>query len=268
MVVVRRRSDEPLPGPAANVPTRADALRRIAADVSGRQDLDGLFRDVIDESFTLFGVDQAGLWMYDGSPTPLRLAAQRGLSEEVLESIASLPRDAGTLGFEAIRERDVRVMSGDLSATIPVLRAIYRQAGIRTICFVPIVFRDEALGLLTLYHQRDYAWTADETDLARAFADHMATAIGNARLAESTRTLAGRLRAISELAGRLNRIQDVEGIGAAIVGEARRLIDHDTIRVYRVDHDVGCASRSPSRGRSSASSNPIRRRSGCRSAWA
>ena len=31
-------------------PTRADALRRIAAEVSGRQDLGSLFRDVIDES--------------------------------------------------------------------------------------------------------------------------------------------------------------------------------------------------------------------------
>ena len=90
-----------------------------------------------------------------------------------------------------------------------------------------------------LYHLSDYAWTADETELARAFADHMATAIGNARLAESTRTLAERLRAISELAGRLNRLQDVEGIAQAIVAEARPLIDHDTIRVYRVDHDSG-----------------------------
>ena len=35
---------------------------------------------------------------------------------------------------------------------------------------------------------------------------------------------------------RLNRIQDVDGIGEAIVAEADRLIGHDTIRVYRVDH--------------------------------
>ena len=35
---------------------------------------------------SLFGVDEAGLWMYDGSPTPLKLAAQRG-------SVAGRPRD-------------------------------------------------------------------------------------------------------------------------------------------------------------------------------
>jgi hypothetical protein len=70
--------EEPQPASAADRPTRADALRRIAAEVSGRHDLDGLFRDVIDEAFTLFSVDQAGLFMYDDTPAPLRVVAQRG----------------------------------------------------------------------------------------------------------------------------------------------------------------------------------------------
>jgi diguanylate cyclase (GGDEF)-like protein len=219
--------------------TRADALRRFAAEVSGRQDLEGLFRDVIDESFTLFGVDEAGLWTYDGSPVPLHLVAQRGLSREVLDIIATLPRDAPTAGMEAMRAHQVRVMRGDLSQTLPAVQVIYQRAGIRTICYVPIVFHGEPLGLLVLYHHSDYAWTADETELARAFADHMATAISNARLANSTRTLAARLRVISELAGRLNHLQDVAGIARTIVAETRQLIDYDDIRVYHVDRDAG-----------------------------
>src|SRR4029077_4220377 len=68
------------------------------------------------------------------------------------------------------------------------------------------------------------------------FADQMASAIENARLYEATVDLAARLRAIQDLGARLNRIQDVQGIAEAIVAEARSLIDHDHIRVYRVDH--------------------------------
>ena len=240
MVAARQRPDkDPAVTPIADLPTRATALRRIAAEVSGRQDLDGLFRDVIDEAFTLFGVDQAGLWAYDDGPRPLRLVAQRGLSPDILEIVATLPRDARTTGMDALRAREVRVLGGNLQTTLPKVRAVYRRAGIRTICFVPIVFREAPFGLLVLYHKTEHAWTPDETELARAFADHMATAIGNARLADSTRTMTGRLRAISELASRLNRIQDVTGIGHAIVAEARTLLDHDTIRVYRVDHETG-----------------------------
>jgi diguanylate cyclase (GGDEF)-like protein len=240
MVVAHQRpGDEPPLATGSDLPTRADALRRIAAEVSGRHDIDGLFQSVIDEAFALFGVDQAGLWQYDDSPTPLKLVAERGLAPEVLEIVATLARDARTPGLEALREREVRVLDGDLRAAPPMLRAIYRQAGIRTVCLVPIVFGDVPLGLLALYHATDYAWTDAETDLARTFADQMATAIGNARLAESTRTMTERLRAISELAGRLNRHQDLEGIAQAIVAGARTLIEHDTIRVYRVDHETG-----------------------------
>ena len=67
----------------------------------------------------------------------------------------------------------------------------------------------------------------------------MATAIGSARLADSRRTLADRLTSIAELTGRLSQLRDQEAIAWAIVAEAKRLSDHDTIRVYRVDHETG-----------------------------
>lgn len=221
-------------------PTRADALRRIAAEVSGRQDLAGLFEDVLDESFALFGVDRAGLWMYDpAAATPLTLAAQRGLSPVIVEAIGNIPADAPTTGMDALRERRVRVLDRRMRATIPTLRRVYQDLGVQTVCYVPLVFGEEPLGLLVLYHHTTYAWTADERALARAFGDHMATAIGSARLADSGRTLASRLTSIAELAGRLGHLQDLDGIAWAIVAEARRLIVHDSIRVYRVDHAEG-----------------------------
>ncbi len=52
-------------------PDRSEALRRIASVVSGQRDLAHLFADVIDESFSLFRVDQAGLWTYRDAEQPL-----------------------------------------------------------------------------------------------------------------------------------------------------------------------------------------------------
>jgi diguanylate cyclase (GGDEF)-like protein len=223
-----------------SAPTRADALRRIAAEVSGRQDLAGLFEDVLDESVRLFGVDRAGLWLYDASdPTPLSLAAGRGLSTIIVDTIASLPHDARTTGMQALRDHRVRVLDQAMRTTTATLRRVYREIGVKTVCYVPLVFGDEPLGLLVLYHATRYDWTADERSLARAFGDQMATAIGSARLADSGRTLASRLTSIAELAGRMGEFQGIDDIAWAIVGEARRLLDHDTIRIYRVDHDSG-----------------------------
>ncbi|MGK2851483.1 MAG: EAL domain-containing protein [Candidatus Limnocylindrales bacterium] len=221
-------------------PTRAEALGRIAARLSDRREVAGLFEDVIDEAFALFGVDRAGLWTYDASrDTPLTMAAARGLSEEIVAAITSLPRDADTAGMDALRSRRVRVLDQAMRSTVPSLRLVYRSTGVKSVCFVPLVYGDESLGLLVLYHREPYAWTAEERALARAFGDQMATAIGSARLAESRRSLAERLALIGELSGRLSRLHDTGEIALAILAEVKRLVENDTIRVYRVDHATG-----------------------------
>ena len=221
-------------------PTRADALGRIAARVSGRRDIAGLFEDIIDEAFALFGVDRAGLWMYDAAhERPLTLAAARGLSDEIVEAISTLHRDAKTAGMTAMRDQRVAVLDRDMRATVPALRRLYGRLGVKSVCFVPLVFGEETLGLLVLYHREPYDWTADEQALARAFGDQMATAVGSARLADSSRSLADRLASIGELSARLSRNADLHAIAEVIVAEVRRLTTTDSIRVYRVDHATG-----------------------------
>ena len=140
----------------------------------------------------------------------------------------------------AIRERRVTVLDGDLRWDDPGpaddLPAGRDPDGVLRADRLP---RATPLGLLVLYHRTDYAVDARRDRAGPGVRRPHRDRHQNARLAESTRTLAARLRAISDLAGRLNRIQDVAGIAEAIVAEARRLIDYDTIRVYRVDHEAG-----------------------------
>ncbi len=220
--------------------TRDQALRRFAAEVSGRTDLATLCDDVVGSSVSLFGADRAGLWIIDASAHPFQLAAHRGLSPALREAVARLTLESPAAGVMALRERRITVIRDAAnSASTGELRDVYGRDGLRTVCFVPIVFRDRPLGMLALYHETERAWPAEELELASAFADQMASAIENARLYEATRDLAARLRAVQDLSARLNRIQDVAGIAEAIVTEARSLIDHDNIRVYRVDHETG-----------------------------
>ncbi|MGZ8502057.1 MAG: GAF domain-containing protein, partial [Candidatus Limnocylindrales bacterium] len=220
--------------------TRDGALRGIAAAVSSRTDLATLFDDVIAYTVKLFSVERAGLWLIDDGPRPFRLAAHRGLSPNLRQTVSNLTMGSGSNGGEVARDRQLRVLQ-DAAETAPTaeMREAYRRDGIETVCFVPIVFREQMLGLLVLYHETRREWPAEELELASAFADQMATAIENARLYEATLDLAAKLRAIQDLTARLNRIHDVRGIAEAIVTEARSLIDHDNIRVYRVDHATG-----------------------------
>ncbi|HTC85874.1 MAG TPA: diguanylate cyclase, partial [Candidatus Acidoferrum sp.] len=214
----------------------AHALQNIASDVSGNLDLEAVFEAVLDNSAALFGNDKSGLWLFEPGDHPFRLAASRGLGQDLKDIVAELTIENNSAGLRAINERRITVTTAETN-TAPAISRINAAMGIATICFVPIVFRDEPVGLLALYHSQTHEWPTDERELAGAFADQMAVAIANARLHEGVQSLVARLRSIADLAIRLNRIQDVAGIGAAIVEEAGALIEFDTIRLYRVDRE-------------------------------
>jgi diguanylate cyclase (GGDEF)-like protein/excisionase family DNA binding protein len=216
-----------------------DALRRIAAEVSGPVDLPTLFDEVLTDSMSLFSVTRVGLWLYDRTrPLPFTLAAHHDVPGEVVAAVSLLGAEANTAGLEAIRSQQVVVLRDASANPAFALHDVYKRNGIVSVCLVPAVFGGEPVGLLVLYEDTIRDWTAAEKDFARSFADQMATAIGNTRLRDSVQSLAARLRAIHDLAVRLNRIRDLNELAAVIVEGTERLIELDTIRVYRVDRST------------------------------
>ncbi|HEY7828302.1 MAG TPA: GAF domain-containing protein, partial [Candidatus Limnocylindrales bacterium] len=139
-----------------------------------------------------------------------------------------------------VRDRRVQVMAEPAGQThSPALRSAYERDRIATVCFVPIIFGEAALGALAIDHEAVRAWPESELDLARTFADQVASAVANAQLRDETHDLTARLKAIQALGGRLNGLDDVATIGQAIMAEARNLLEFDNIRVYQVDREAG-----------------------------
>ncbi|HYK94308.1 MAG TPA: EAL domain-containing protein [Candidatus Dormibacteraeota bacterium] len=228
--------------PARNAgATSTDALRRLASELSGSDGLQPVLEEVLENSVRLFHADRAGLWLWHATREhPLELVARREFPSAIEETVAAATHDSHLAGFEALRRREVIVYPNAADSHLTAgMRKLYAANGIKSLCFVPAVFRGAPLALLVLYHHDPYEWTDDEVALARSFGDTVATAIGNARLMASVEDLAARLRAIQDLSARLSSIQDTRGIGETIVAEAHALISYDTLRVYRVDHATG-----------------------------
>ncbi len=236
----------------------AAALRRLASEVSGQLDLETIFADVVADAMDLFGLARMGVWLYRADRRrPFTIAAQHGLSDEVTGWVSTLVPDAPASGLLAIRTRTVVTLADtELDTPTDDVRDLYLRNGIRSVCFAPMIFRDEPVGLLVLYQDAVHVWSDEETTLARGFADQMATAVGNARLNDSVRSLAARLEAVQDLAIRLNRTRGLAEIADLIVEGTERLIEHDSIRVYRVDHETGWCEPIASRGIVGGSATP------------
>ncbi|HEY0444203.1 MAG TPA: GAF domain-containing protein [Candidatus Limnocylindrales bacterium] len=210
---------------------RADALRRVASDISSRLDLDQILSGLVDHALVLFEGDRAAVFLrqHDGKAVA---EVARGLSQTYLNSVRdfpprSLPGAAITARrpLFAIGYRDDPRGAG--------LRAAIVQEGYDTISSAPLFDGDELLGLLNVYHDRPHEWTDGELDTMAALATQAAVAIRTAQNYTQLSRWAAQLQSIQQLGTRLSRLSTVGEIGVAIASELQQLIDFHNVRVYR-----------------------------------
>ncbi|HEY3164295.1 MAG TPA: GAF domain-containing protein [Candidatus Limnocylindrales bacterium] len=227
IVDAARRADE-----NAHRLHRADALRRVASDIGSRLDLDRILAGLVEHAMVLFNGDRAAVFLrgLDGRATA---EVSRGLSQSYLQSVADFPsRSLPSVAAAARRPMFSTRYRDDPRAGD--VRAAVVQEGFDTLCTAPLFDGDELVGLLNVYHDVPYEWSADELDTMAALAEQAAIAIKNAQNFAKMATWAAQLQSIQQLGARLSRLGDEREIGLAIATELRQLIDYHNARVYRL----------------------------------
>ena len=212
-------------GSAAASDARVEALRRVVAEVSANLELDEVFEDVLDSSQALFGADVAGLWLFNPGRHPFELVAHRDLDpgadrrrrddhrrrrrSSALRAIARAPAD---------RARATR-------RARPTSPRSTTRLGYRTVNFVPLDVPRRAGRAARPVPPRAVRLDAGR---ARRCARRSRTRWRPPSRTPACSTPSARAPPACARSrscrSRLNRIQDVEGIGEAIVAEADRLI--------------------------------------------
>ena len=212
--------------------------RRYELLESGREKAarERLFDDVLSSVELVLGADGAAFWREEADHS-LVLTASRSISDDVLQVF---DRHVAT-PLQSIMQRWpdsplVAVPIGDATNAIAdEIRQLSEEQGIIGLAGVPCRVMGEMMGILLVLHRRPHAWSVRDLGLATGLAGQLATAMQNAGLYASVRSLASRLAAIQELSLQLNQLRDAKAIDEAIVAEVGRLVDCDTVRVYRLD---------------------------------
>jgi diguanylate cyclase (GGDEF)-like protein/excisionase family DNA binding protein len=210
---------------------RAEALRRVAADLGSRLDFDQIVSGVLDHAVVLFEADRAAMVLRNADGT-FEPAGARRLSTAWLAAAGDAR--PGSLAAAAIADR--RPVAVPAFASDPrgeALRAAVVQEGFDTICVAPLVVDNDVLGVLSLHHDRRRAWRDADLDVLNAFASHAAVALRTARNYSQMASWAAQLQSIQQLGARLSRMTTVHEIGLTIATELRQLIDYHNVRVYR-----------------------------------
>jgi len=144
--------------------------------------LDDLLGVLLPRIRSILRTDTCAVLLLDEAAGELVARAALGIEEEVEQGVR-IPLGRGFAGRVAEQRRPV--ILDDLDRA-DVFNPILREKGIRSMCGVPLLVRDEAIGVLhvgTLTHRR---FSSDDVELLELVAARVAIAIERAQLHEET----------------------------------------------------------------------------------
>ena len=212
---------------------RTDALRRVAADIGSRLDLDRILAGLVDHAMVLFDADRAGVFL-SASDGQESAAVTRGLSQRYLQAVRdfpvrSLPAPRGGRSSTDVRHELPRRCRGATTSAPPSSRrgstrsARRRSSTARSCsaCSTSITTR-RTPGPRTSSRR----WRSSPTRPASRSRTPRTSRRWPPGPPSSSRS--------SSSGARLSRLTDEHEIGIAIATELRQLIDYHNVRVYRL----------------------------------
>ena len=212
---------------------RAEALRRVEADIGSRLDLEQILARLVEHALVLFDGDRAAVFLKEPSGR-MRARVSRGLSSAFLTALQDLP-DRSLSAAAVAAQRPLWSTNYRDDPRGAGVRAAVIQEGFDSMCVAPLFDGDVVHGFLVVYHDRRHEWSDEEVETMSALAGHTTVAIKAAQDYTKLSSWAAQLQSIQQLGARVNRLSTVTDIARTIALELRQLIDNHNVRVYQLE---------------------------------
>ena len=178
----------------ANRLKEISALSEVGKAINTTLDLNDLLQMILSSALELLGGTEGSIMLLDESQTHLEVVSYKGPAMEVVSGRTEVGR--GIAGTVAERREPMLIHDDDLAELGPG----HPERGIRSSMCVPLIRRDELLGVLNLNEtEGKRRFTVHDLEALGLFAEHAAIAIGNASLFERERETVARLEELDRL---------------------------------------------------------------------
>ncbi len=170
------------------------------------------------------GGDRVTILLANREKRTLEAKASTGYAEDAAQVEVSM--GSGITGWVAEHRRPLRIKN-----VAEDLRYIMVSSNTRSELAVPLVYRNELLGVLNVESEILDAYTENDEEMLGTLGGSLAAIIANARLLEQIRLQAERDRLVYEVTSRIRRSTDIQSILAATANELTRITGADYAKV-------------------------------------
>ena len=192
-------------------------LQHITASAASGTTLAEALDSAVEGLQVTLGGDRVSILLPDRDGKALEVSAARGYSEDVMR--LRIPAGSGITGWSAAHRQALRVPN---VAEDP--RYIEGSANTRSELAVPLIYRNEVLGVLNVESEQPDAYTENHEEMLTTLAGSLAAIIANARLLAKVRAQAERERTVFEISDKIRRATGVQSVLATTANELTQAV--------------------------------------------
>ena len=224
------------PSPVFDIRSEPETLQfllQVAEVANISLDLDELLQRIAEVIRQAVDYEILAILLLEEGTQELSIRYAIGHSEEVVRSVR-IPAGQGITGA-AVAER-VPMLVPDVRADA---RYIKTRDDVRSELAVPMIVRDQVVGVIDLQCTEDAYLTERHRDLVSVVASRLGVAVEHARLYRSTLQQARTLATLTEISREFSSILDLDELLRKIAELLHRLIGHDAFHVLLRDQQRG-----------------------------
>jgi GAF domain-containing protein/HAMP domain-containing protein len=192
-------------------------LHHITATAASGTTLEEALEGAVNGLQVTLGGDRVAILLADRSEKLLEVMAVVGYSEDVAN--LKIPIGTGISGSAAQQRRALRI--NDVTKDS---RYIQVSPNTRSELAVPLIYRNELLGVINVESEKVEAYSDDDEEMLGTLGGSLAAIIANARLLEQIRDKAERDRTIYEITGKIRKSTDIQTILATTATELTKVV--------------------------------------------
>lgn len=223
---------------------REAALLDLLRVTSSSLDIETVMMTILGHMTNLIPSDTGTIQLLEGNH--LRVAAAIGFDTQNTIVGRIFPLDQFPLNRRVVREKTpIAINQVRDNAEFIVLD---EMRDVQSFLAVPLIFKDEVIGMATLASRRAGRFSEEEVNFAFAIANHAAIALGNARLYEETQTRLREMEVINRLSTSLRMTQSQSEMLDLLLDETLGLLNAKDGSVWLYDPSTNMLVQRTARG--------------------
>lgn len=191
-------------------------LHHITTSAASGTTLDEALDSAVNGLQVTLGGDRVAIMLVNREKNVLEVKAARGYAPEIFE--LKVPIGSGITGWVAENRRALLI--GKVQEDT---RYVEGSANTLSELAIPLIFRNELLGVLNVESEQLNAYTESDEELLGTLGGSLAAIIANARLLEQIRAQAERERVLFDITDKIRRTTDLQTILMTTVSELTRV---------------------------------------------